>query len=88
MEKDKDVAYLVSIRFGDIYDFGIENAFITKDYEKAEKWIEKFNKIVQNNYDRINHYYDDDIFHKTPPLWFEKIYSNEPVARLEEIEFR
>jgi len=84
MEKDKDVAYLVSIRSGDIYDFGIENIFITKDYEKAEKWIEKFNKIIRDNQDRIENYYKtDEDYMKEQPLWYERIYSNDPVARME-----
>ncbi len=63
--------------------------FVTEDKEKAEAWIKKFNKIISNNRDRIDAWYDNILEYEddTEPLWAMFI-REFPVASLEEVEVR
>lgn len=80
--------YVVKIGFGEGCDFveGIE--FITKDEEKAVDWVNRYNRIIQDNKQRMidfeNKAEDNDVF----PLWYDLILYTEPIARVEEVDYR
>lgn len=76
--------YIVNIWEGE-YEIKI---FATFDKDKADKWANRFNSIVSNNYDRILGYYDDENFEKDECFWYNLIAYNRPSSFVEEIEYR
>lgn len=80
----EEQAYLVSI----FYDEYLSNEFITFDKQKAELYCEKFNRIIKNNVERINHYYDDNDYDKLSTLWYDRIYLRNICAFVKPIKIR
>lgn len=69
--------------------------FGTLDKEKADKWVMKFNNIVNNNRERIKEFMQYDEYNEfdgiTPEkylLWAEFIYYYKPIAKITEIELK
>ena len=65
-----------------------ENKFATLDKNNAVMFCNKFNRIIKNNRERIESYYNDNNYNKPSPLWYDMIYSNEIIAITEEIKLR
>lgn len=86
----KDKSYIVVITEGGAYEWSDYNKFVTDDKEKAEKWVEKFNRIVDNHIERINKFVRSDAFMKSEKEFslHEHIYYNGPSASFREIEKR
>lgn len=82
------VIYLVMVCNGQHEDYTERHIFATTDKDKAEKWRDKYNRIIDNNKDRINHYYDDGDYNKPVPFWYEAINWDFPTAQVREIELR
>ncbi len=82
------VIYLVQVCSGQYEDYREREMFATADKERAEKWRDKYNRIIDNNKDRIKHYYDDQDWNKPEPFWYDEINCNLPTARVIEIEWR
>lgn len=90
MIKTNNIAYLVYVRIGDTYDgFYLDHKFITLDKTKAEIWINRFNKIIEDNKLRFESYYEsENDYHKMPLFWLDYILEEKPFAYIKEIEIR
>ena len=82
------VIYLVMVCSGEYEDYTERHIFATKDKKRAEKWRDKYNRIIDSNKDRINHYYDDQNWSKPEPFWYDEINWYSPAAQVREIELR
>jgi hypothetical protein len=74
--KDIYIVYTGSGSYQDYYEF---IKFVTFNKSKAEKWVARFNKIVDDNKDRIRKYYQGDMISREPFMG-DLIYYNEPNA--------
>lgn len=82
-------AYLVSICQGQFDDYTEHEVFVTASKDMADKWCSRFNKIIDENLDRIKHYYHDDKDYSKPELfWYNFIYWETPFAKSVEVEQR
>ena len=92
MEKCKtnkqEIIYLVVVCSGQYDDYFEQRVFGTLDKDRAEKWVKKYNKIIENNQHRIEHYYDDQNWDKLESFWYDKIYYDRPKARIREVQLR
>lgn len=78
--------YIAAIVTGDQYDNSTHNIFATEDKQRVEKWIERYNKIINDNKKRIN---DFDIESESPtPFMYDEIQYNDPIAIMREVELR
>ena len=77
---------LVSVATGSYDDYSEKTIFATKDKEKALKWVERFNNIVQDNTKRIMNFDCDD--NKKEPFLFWYLSFEQPRARTIEVEVR
>ena len=85
------VIYLVQLCSGQYEDYTQNEVFATTDKERAEKWCDKFNKIIEDNEDRIDKYYDDDDcddYDKEHPFWYDIMMYDCPTARFVKVELR
>ena len=82
---DKNI-YLVIIVTGDSHDYIYHSHFATTDRDLALEWIDRFNKIIEDNEERIIKY-DIDLNDNTP-FWHDYITYDKPMAMLEEIKIR
>ena len=82
------VIYLVMVCSGQYEDYTERHIFATADKDTAEKWRDKYNRIIDNNKDRINHYYDDNDWDKPEPFWYDEINWDLPTAQVQEIALR
>lgn len=82
------VIYLVMVCSGEHDDYTERHIFATTNKDTAEKWRDKYNRIIDNNKDRIIHYYDDQDCDKPEPFWYNEINWDLPTARVIEIERR
>ena len=82
------LVYLVSVCTGSYEDYTEHEIFVTNDKTLATKWKDRYNRIIDENKDRIKHYRDDCNCNKKLPFWHDEIYYNEPVAKILEVEFR
>ena len=82
------VIYLVNVCSGQYEVYTEREIFATADKERAEKWRDKYNRIIDNNKERIKHYYDDGNYEKEQPFWYDKINYDSPMARVIEVKWR
>jgi ABC-type Fe3+-hydroxamate transport system substrate-binding protein len=84
MKKDQFI-YAVSIKTAGSDEEEIEDfVFATTKKEKAEKWVKKFNRIVDENKERIQNI---DWCDETP-LWYDFLKWDQPTAEMKEIPRR
>ena len=87
--EQNSVIYLVKVGSGCYEDYVEHEIFATIDKDVAEKWRDRYNLIISNNTDRINSYYDDDVYYDKPePFWFNLISYDRPIAMAVEVELR
>lgn len=86
----KNKSYIVTITTGSSWDRDTYNKFVTLDKEYADTWVEKFNRIIENNKERIDKFAETPEFYndETQLFWAEYIHYQSPSARVEEIELR
>lgn len=80
----KNKAYIVKVEqdvFWEIYQY---NKFVFLDKSKAEIWVEKFNRIVEENRVRLS----DAYYNNKQNLWTKFVTDQNPTAYMEEIEIR
>lgn len=82
--QNEGIVYLVLV----YYDYIEHIIFATSDKKRAEKWRDKYNRIIDNNKDRITQYYDDDNFDKPEPFWYDEMSYGLPIAQIKEVEWR
>lgn len=80
--------YIVQECIGDYDDIIERIIFVTSNKKLAEKWKEKYERIIENNKERISNYYDDENYDKPYPLWHDKIVYRLPRITITEIERR
>jgi hypothetical protein len=83
-----NIVYLVAVCSWQYEDYYEREVFVTADKDKAEKWKEKYNKIIDNNVDRITDYYKDEDYDKPPCFWHDELSWDAPSAKITEVELR
>ena len=90
MEK---IMYIVKVCMGECEDYTEYLKFVTENIEVAEKWVNRYNKIIKDNKERIQTI--SNKIHKTDfeeniitPLWFYDILYENPEAQIEKIQVR
>lgn len=79
--------YLVVVATG-CYDDYIENViFVTNDKDKADSWVTRYNKIIDDNLDRIREFPIQDP-ENDEPFWYWLINYQDPFAKVIESEYR
>jgi hypothetical protein len=81
------VVYIVGVNYGRYEDYTEEIIFATKDKDKAEKWRDRFNKIIHDNADRTYIKYEESGF-TIKPFGYDKIHGEEYTAYIEEVGLR
>jgi len=79
MKKDK--IYVAAIGLGIGEDYRVDNIF-SSDETTVRNWVNRFNKIVGDNKDRIIDSENCDVF------WYDYVKWYEPMAFLEVVELR
>jgi predicted secreted protein len=82
------VIYVVQVCRGQYDDYWENEIFATADKARAEKWRDRYNRIIDDNKERIDNYYDDQDWSKPEPFWYSEINWDVPRARVIEIEWR
>jgi len=80
--------YLVQVCRGEHDDEHFFTIFATDDESYAKKWRDKFNRIIEENKDRIQKYYDDGNYEKPELFWQDMIEWDTPMAMIEKAEGR
>lgn len=62
--------------------------FSSFNKEMVEKWIARYNNIIEDASQRSINYYKSENFYKDPPFLAELIYYSNPTAILTTTEFR
>lgn len=83
----KKEMHLVTIATGSYDDYHESSIFVTDDKEKALLWVEKYNKIIKDNTDRIVNYVFKEEQEKEP-FWYWLIAYEKPIAIVRQVEHR
>lgn len=83
-----DVIYLVKVGQGSCDDYHEHEIFATIDKELADEWVIKFNRILDENLERIKCYYDDDNWDKAPLFLHDDIAYDTPNALISKVKLR
>ena len=86
-EQNKENLYLVVVATGSYDDYFENIKFATEDEEKALLWVGKFNKIIEENKDRINNYCFT-LGQEKEPFWYDFIQYYEPIALIRKTELK
>jgi len=79
------VVYIAIIAMGKYEDYIENNIFCSIDKTKVENWVNRLNKIIEDNTERIKKY---DNYTKEQPFWGDYIYWENPVAIMQEVPIR
>jgi hypothetical protein len=78
---NKTEIYIVKISTGSHDDYYESDEFACFDKEKAQIWVDRFNKIIDNNRIRINKFHSDPAMYESDqPFWHDFIKYEEPNA--------
>lgn len=80
--------YVAIIGSGGWEDYSESEVFASFDKDKVEKWVGRFNKIVEDNRDRIISCYDDDNYDKPSLFWHDFIAYSKPIASAKSVKFK
>ena len=86
-DQNKENLYLVVVATGSYDDYFENIKFATEDEEKALLWVSKFNKIIEENKDRINNYCFT-LEQEKEPFWYDFIQYYEPNALIRKTELK
>ena len=88
MENKKEI-YIACVTYGEYIDYYEIDIFASEDKEKVEKWINRYNKIIVENCDRLNEismdYPDADL---SDYFWHDIIMCHRPRAIIKTCELR
>lgn len=79
--------HLVLLATGSYDDYTENVIFVTNNKEKALLWVEKHNRLIKENDDRLRDYVFKEGQQKDP-FWYDYIVYYEPVAILRTVEYR
>lgn len=77
--------YAVFIGFGQYEDYHADLRFVTFSKEQAQNWVNKYNKIVENNFERLDNFNIDE---SLLPLYYQEIIQDEAHAFFEKTKVR
>ena len=80
----KKEMYLVMVATGSYDDYNESPIFITESKKKALLWVNRYNKIIKDNTDRINRFE----FKGEEPFWYWLIQYEQPTAIMKQVEHR
>ena len=79
------VIYVAIVAMGKHEDYYENSIFCSTDKTKVEKWVNRLNKIIEDNTERIKKYND---YTKEQPYWYDYINWEFPLALIREIPIR
>lgn len=79
--------YLVIVATGSYDDYTENVKFVTDDKTVADTWVARFNKIIDDNRERINDFPIQDPENEEP-FWYWLIQYYYPNAMVRETEYR
>ena len=79
------VVYVATIGIGSYGEYRENSIFCSTDKEKVEKWVNRLNKIIEDNTERIKKY---ECCEKEQPFWYDYINWESPNALMREIPVR
>tara|TARA_R110000803_G_scaffold210269_1_gene281642 strand:+ start:46 stop:312 length:267 start_codon:yes stop_codon:yes gene_type:complete len=86
-DQNKENLYLVVVATGSYDDYFENIKFATEDEEKALLWVNKFNRILEENKDRLNNYcFTKD--QEKEPFWYDFVHYQEPNALIRKTELK
>ena len=86
---NKKEIYIVKIGTGSYDDYYEREEFACFDLEKAQKWVDRFNKIIDENRKRIQAFYSDPaVYRSDQPFWHDFIKYEDPNAMLTRVDIR
>lgn len=85
--QNKESLYLVVVATGSYDDYFEKIKFATEDEEKALLWVNKFNRILAENKDRLNNYCFTKNQEKEP-FWYGFVHYQEPNALIRKTELK
>lgn len=70
--------------------YGVKSVFVTKDKSKAESWVNRFNKIVENRRDWINKFEKSEVAVGSmyEPFCYDYVTHKDPEASFHTIAVR
>lgn len=88
-EDDNDFIHFVVVCTGESpEDYTETNIFATNSRLEAIRWRNKFNKIIENNYDRIVNHFKDGNYNKPKPFCYDKLIFDKPSAKVRQIKYK
>ena len=79
---------LVIVISGECDDHDKSVMFATFDDNKANTWVKKFNRIIDNNKDRMQNYHSDGNYDKEEPYWYDYILWYKPMAIVNQVPLK
>ena len=80
-----NVVYVAIVAMGSPEDYIENSIFCSTDKKKVEDWVNRLNKIIDDNTERIKKY---DDYEKEKPYWYDYINWESPLAIMREIPIR
>lgn len=80
--------YVAVIATGSYEDYQEDNVFCSTDKDKVEKWVNRFNKIVEDNEGRIRERVDKQADNEPWPFWYRFIFWDGACAVIHKIPIR
>lgn len=77
--------HVVKIATYSYADYTEDTVFYTEDEDTARKWCERYNKIVEDNRERLETYYDYEGYYKEELFMHDYIVYREPRAIYETV---
>lgn len=77
MKKNNKVVYMAILGTGTYDDYNEQIIFCSFNKLKVKNWVNRFNRIIENNSERILDY---NVLDGKEPLWYEYIKWEEPQA--------
>lgn len=78
--------YVAVIATGSHEDYQEDNVFCSTDKDKVEKWVDRFNKIVEDNEERIRERVKEQ--DEPYPFWYGFIFWDGAYAEIHKIPIR
>ena len=85
MKKNNKIIYIAILGAGTYDDYAEQVIFCSFNKLKVKNWVNRFNRIIENNRDRIESY---SVLNGKEPFWYEYIKWEMPRALLQEAPIR
>ena len=85
MKKNYKIIYIAALGAGTYEDYAERAIFCSFDKLKVKNWVNQFNRIIENNRDKIESY---SVLDGEEPFWYEYIKWEMPKAILRKAPIR